>query len=227
MTVRIRLNLKQAQFGDVSGMEKDEKRRAKLEKLLERLRRGETVQNRILRSCLGKEAYQSYSDACETVAEMRKDLKDKPDQVVEYERRLNEATFTYNRADSYSRRGNRAGAVTLFAKADTQFECVIEYLNDYIVGHHELEFWFDRNVKFDATNTPHGSPEEFPRCVTSRSHHVVSGAGMMKMIRSKRDLKIEAVEGELERLNADETAIDEAFRKKIARIDEYKKRKGL
>ena len=67
-------------------MKSKEKQIAKLQKVLERLSRDEIVQNRKLKTVLGTEHYARYfDDYCEQT-QLRDMLKDKPDEIIEYER---------------------------------------------------------------------------------------------------------------------------------------------
>ena len=69
-------------------MKSKEKRIDKLQQVLDRLSRGEIVQNRQLKTVLGAEGYARYlDDYCEQT-QLRDVLKDKPDEIIEYERRL-------------------------------------------------------------------------------------------------------------------------------------------
>ena len=125
-------------------MQSREKRIDKLQMVLERLSRGEIVQNRQLQTVLGTEGYARYLSDCEYQKHLRTTLKDKPGEIVEYERRLKAATFAYSNADSKSRKGRSRAATKMFGASDTQFERLSEYLSENIIGHPELEAWFDR-----------------------------------------------------------------------------------
>jgi hypothetical protein len=125
-------------------MQSREKRIDKLQMILERLSRGEIVQNRQLQTVLGTEGYARYLSDCEYQKHLRTTLKDKPGEIVEYERRLKAATFAYSNADSKSRKGRSRAATKMFGASDTQFERLSEYLSENIIGHPELEAWFDR-----------------------------------------------------------------------------------
>ena len=70
-----------------------DKQIAKLQKIIERLSGGEIVQNRQLKTGLGTEGYARYLSDCEYQRYLRAMLRDKPDEIVEYERRLKVATF--------------------------------------------------------------------------------------------------------------------------------------
>ena len=99
-----------------------DKQIAKLQKIIERLSGGEIVQNRQLKTVLGTEEYARYLSDCEYQRYLRAMLKDKPDEIVEYERRLKVATFAYSKADYRSQKGMRCGK-KMFSASDTQLEC--------------------------------------------------------------------------------------------------------
>ena len=67
-------------------MKSKEKQIAKLQKVLERLSRDEIVQNRKLKTLLGIEDYARYCDDYREQTQLRDMLKDKPDEIIEYER---------------------------------------------------------------------------------------------------------------------------------------------
>ena len=121
----------------------------KLKQVLERLSRGEIVQNRQLKTVLGTEGYTRYLSVCGYQKHLRAMLKDKPDEVIECEQRLKAATFAYSKADYKSQKGHRS-AKKMFGASDTQFERLSEYLTEKIAGHHDLEIWFDRPLATGA-----------------------------------------------------------------------------
>ena len=89
---------------EIPNMKSQEKRINKLKQVLERLSRGEIVQNRQLKTVLGTEGYARYfDDYCEQ-EQLREMLKDKPDEIIEYEQRLKAATFAYGKAYYKSQR---------------------------------------------------------------------------------------------------------------------------
>jgi hypothetical protein len=74
-------------------MKSREKRIDRLKQVFERLSRGETVQNRRLKTLLGAEGYARYCDDYCEQEQLREMLGDKPKEITEYERRLKAATF--------------------------------------------------------------------------------------------------------------------------------------
>ena len=85
-------------------MKSKEKRINKLKQVLERLSRGEIVQNRQLKTVLGIEDYARYCDDYREQEQLREILADKPKEIIEYERRLKAATFACSKADYKSQR---------------------------------------------------------------------------------------------------------------------------
>ena len=190
-------------------MKSKEKRINKLKQVLERLSRGEIVQNRQLKTVLGIEDYARYCDDYREQTQLRDMLKDKPDELTEYERRLRAATFAYSKADSKGSRGRSKAVTKMFNDADTLFERLSEYLSEKIAGHLDLETWFDRPVKTGFENSFGLSPDSFPQIITSKSLKNMGG-GYLSSKRTIREVKIDAVKAILEELTSpkQETVVD-------------------
>lgn len=187
-------------------MKSQEKRINKLKQVLERLSRGEIVQNRQLKTVLGTEGYARYfDDYCEQ-EQLREMLKDKPDEIIEYEQRLKAATFAYSKADNKSIKGQHKSASKMFNYTDGLFERLAEYLTEKIVGHHDLETWFDRPLATGAEDSFGLSPDSFPKIITSRSLNN-KGGGYLINKRTIREVKIDAVKAILEGLTTPEQEI--------------------
>ena len=150
-------------------MKSQEKRNDRLTKGFERLSRRKTVQNRQLKTLLGVEHYARYlDDYCEQ-EQLREMLGDKPKVITEYERRLKAATFSYNKADNKSVKGQHKSAHKMFNYTDTLFERLAEYLSEKVAGHGALETWFDRPLAMGVEDSFGLSPDSFPKIITSRS----------------------------------------------------------
>lgn len=175
------------------------KRQAKLRRLLERLQTGQHVQNRDLQTWLTADAWAAYEYEQRTQQELRSDVQSKPDTVREYERRVAEAHFAHSRAEGYSARGRRDLAKKFYDKTDTLCERAMEYLQEIIQGDGGLRVWFDRDTSWAADSEAGADIELLPRVVTSRSLNN-RGGGILRQLRSKRDLKIAAVEQALAEL---------------------------
>lgn len=191
------------QFGNELLLKQNDKARiARLEKMLTTLRLGKNVQNRQLQTWLSEEAFAQFEDDWREQQKLREELKDKPDAILEYEKRLMAATFTYSKADSADLNG-RAAATHMFADARTKLERLREYLQEKITGNAVLEQWLDRNVHYNFSNTPHTSRENFPCVITSRSLRNLR-SGMLVNKRTKLQVKIGVVERELVMLTRDD-----------------------
>jgi len=190
-------------------MKSKEKGIDKLKQVLERLTRGEIVQNRQLKTVLGAEGYARYlDDYCEQT-QLREILANKPKVITEYERRLKAATFSYNKADSKSIKRQHKSASKMFNYTDTLFERLAEYLSEKIAGDLDLEAWFDRTVETTPENSFGLSPDSFPQVITSRSLNNAGGGHLVNK-RTIREVKIDAVKAILEELTApeQETVVD-------------------
>ena len=190
-------------------MKSKEKRIDKLKQVLERLSRGEIVQNRQLKTVLGAEGYARYLDDYREQKQLREMLKDTPKEITEYERRLKAATLAYSKADSKSIKRQHKSASKMFNYTDTLFERLAEYLSEKIAGDLDLEAWFDRTVETTPENSFGLSPDSFPQVITSRSLNNAGGGHLVNK-RTIREVKIDAVKAILEELTApeQETVVD-------------------
>ena len=80
---------------------------AKLNAMLDELRREEHVQNRRLATWLTEEEYESFESDKESEHQIREELKDKPDELKRYEKKLHQATFNDNKTELFRERGNK------------------------------------------------------------------------------------------------------------------------
>ena len=176
-----------------------EKRLAKLRTVLEKLCSGKTVQNRQLQTLLSEESYARYLDDYASQTEIRNSIKEKPSVITEYEKRLKAATFAYSKADAMSARRKSKRIEELFGNSNTKFERLNEFLRENIKGHPELEAWFDRPINTRPDNSFSLTPNAFPQIVTSRSIRN-QGGGYMSNLKTIREVKIKAVQAEIEAL---------------------------
>jgi hypothetical protein len=204
-------------------MKSQEKRTQRLKQVLERLSRRKTVQNRQLKTLLGAEGYARYLDDYREQKQLREMLGDKPKEITEYEQRLKAATFAYNKADNKSQKGRSHTAKKMFNASDTLFERLSEYLTEKIVGHLDLEAWFDRPVAKGIGDSFGVSPDSFPQIVTSKSLKN-TGGGYFHNMHTIRGVKMGAVEAVLAELSTleQETVVDEIAN--MARLKKLMKR---
>lgn len=175
------------------------KRISKLEILLDALKRRKSVQNRSLATWLTEAEYAEYVADLAHQKELRKEVKQKPDDLVRYESLLKDAMFVHNRADGYAAKGKGASAQKLRHQAEALFETALEHLAESLHADPSLRMWLDRAPDFEPGSDISPSPVGVPRVVTSRSLDN-AGGGLRSMLKSIRETKIEAVERAIDAL---------------------------
>jgi len=192
-------------------------RRQKLVEVLAKLRRGEAVQNRTMETWLGAEAYAEYVKVWQQQQELRAELKAKPTEVRDYEKRLKRAQLAYNKAEATSHKG-KATAKELHDKAEAEFEGALERLQEIVHADPSLQVWFDRALDFEAGSALGPSPGAMPCVVTSRSLDN-AGGGILGLKRTKKQVKIDAVEAALRDLEEQANRTDDDERAGRARLN--------
>ena len=146
------------------------KRLAKLEAIAGKLKRGENVQNRQLKTWLSEEEYAQLEYEWQEQLELRNELKDKPSDLKRYEEKLRKATFNYNRAEGYSSKGKHDTAKKFYNKSESLCEDALEILQEILHYDSRLRVWFDRDISFEVGGDLSADIVSLPRLVTSRSH---------------------------------------------------------
>lgn len=189
----------------------------KLRQILERLKRGEIVQNRQLRTWLGEEGYKEYEAHWDNVVDQRNLLSSKPGGLREYEDLLKKAILLFNRGETASLAGKQTARL-LHAKAQSAFEYALLRLQEMMEQDPSLQMWLDRHCDFSAASTLSLDPVGMPRVITSRSLDNQSG-GASAMVDSKRQCKIAAVQAEIDRIiNPSQHLTDEEVSDKLKRL---------
>lgn len=167
------------------------KRLARLEALVDKLRRGENVQNRQLQTWLSADEYEQIAAEWDTQKLFREELKDKPSELKRYEDKLKEAIMMRNRSDSYHRKGKKSSAYKLDSKCESLCEEALEILQEIVAADASLQILFDRNLDFGHGSLIDASLGNLPRLVTSRSIEKLSNDSRLV---KKIDVKISVVE---------------------------------
>ncbi len=167
------------------------KRLNKLEGIADKLKRGENVQNRQLRTWLSEEEYEQLEYEWQEQLELREALKDKPSEIKRYEAKLRQANMMHNRAESYSNRGNHATAKKCYYKCESLCEDALEILQEIVHSDSSLRVWFDREISFEVGSDLSADIVSLPRLVTSRSHEKLSDDSRLS---SKQSVKLAVVE---------------------------------
>ena len=167
------------------------KRLSKLEEITDKLKRGENVQNRQLKTWLSEEEYAQLEYEWQEQLELREELKDKPSDLKRYEEKLKQATFNYNRAEGYSSKGKHSTATKFYNKSESLCEDALEILQEILHSDSTLRFWFDRDISFEVGGDLSADIVSLPRLVTSRSHEKLSDDSRLT---SKQSVKLALVE---------------------------------
>ena len=175
-----------------------EKKRAKLVELKSKLLDGQDVQNRQLIKWLGDGAFKQMEGEWKQQQSLRVDLSSPPEEIIEYKERLQKVNLLYSRAENYSRRKRTAAAEDMYHKSEVLAEQLIEFLHEFLQTDQSLQIWFDR---LPDENNRGLTPESLPQVITSRSRFN-QGGGYADIKKSKREVKIDAVEEALDALDA-------------------------
>jgi hypothetical protein len=182
-------------------LDQTEKNRAeKLKDIVKRLKAGEHVQNRMLKTWLTAEEFEAIGTSWELEKNYRADVFHKPDAVIKYEALLKRADFLYYKADALNLRGKKSN----MNAADGAYERALEHLQEQLSLDSTLHGWFDRDLNFGHGSMLGLDPDSVPRCVTSRSINRQVGQSHEK--RTIGDIKLQVVQKALDDLIFEVTA---------------------
>lgn len=192
----------------------EKKRRLKrLKELLARLKRGDDITRRDLKSVLTEEQWNDYEQANQYLSVDYLESVERPQELDVYLEKIKQADFYHARASSTpttersridSR--NRSGRLRLYHQAEAYYEDAVMYLCGVLDGHdvrlaHELRLWLDRDIDTDIEKRPSADPQSVPRIKGSRSIHSESKKEANKF-ELKRKYKRNAIESAIVVLNA-------------------------
>ena len=204
------LKNKKAKTRKLNELSKTEKNRlAKLNRMLDELRRGENVQNRRLATWLTEAEYEGFKSDVENQQQIREELNDKPDELKRYEDKLKKAIFNYSRAEGYSTKGKHSTAKKFYNISESLCEDALEILQEIVAADASLHIWFDRGLDFGHGSLVDAQLGNLPRVITSRS---LDRQTTDSRLMSKREVKIAAVEWAISALLAVD-AVDNEERK--------------
>ena len=195
---------------ELSELSKTETNRlAKLNTMLDELRRGENVQNRRLATWLTEAEYEGFESEWESQLQIREELNDKSDELSHYEDKLKKAIFNYSRAEGYSTKGKHSTAKKFYNSSESLCEEAFEILQEIVAADASLHMWFDRGLDFGHGSLVDAQLGNLPRVVTSRS---LDRQTTDSRLMSRREVKIAAVEWAISALLAVEP-VDKEERK--------------
>jgi exonuclease VII small subunit len=173
---------------------KDKKCLVKLKEILATLESGKDVPNRALKVWMDGD-FDCIANEWGNYKSMQEYYADKPCEVEQYEDYFRKGMFDYNKAEGYSRKGNKA-AEKFYNSSENKFETALEYLQGIVDKDSSLHGWFDRDVGWSEDNNIAPYPVSMPRVITSRSLDNLSAIGGLKKI----NVKINCVKGAIENL---------------------------
>jgi hypothetical protein len=173
----------------------------KLHEIAQQLKSGKAVQNRMLKTWLGDEAYENHEADWLEQQQIRNELTEKPVAVKKYEELLGKGNFYNNRSLAAETRSQAAHS-TLDDKATDCYERALEHLQESILEDSSLRVWFDRELDFTEGSDLDASADGMPQVVTSRSEKN-KGGGFLLSKQTKRETKLAAVETEIRKLRID------------------------
>ncbi|MDC3196841.1 hypothetical protein OAU36_03815 [Gammaproteobacteria bacterium] len=204
------LKSKKAKTRKLSELSKTEQNRlAKLNGMLDELRRGENVQNRRLGTWLTEAEYEGFKRDVESQQQIREELNDKPDELKRYEDKLKKAIFNFSRAKGYSTKGKHSTAKKFYNSSESLCEDALEILQEIVAADASLHMWFDRGLDFGHGSLVDAQLGNLPRVVTSRS---LDRQSPDSRLLSKREVKIATLEWAISALLAVEP-VDKEERK--------------
>ena len=164
------LKSKKAETRKLSELSKTEQNRlAKLNAMLEELKRVKNVQNRRLTTWLTEVEYEGFESDWESQQQIREELNDKPDELKRYEDKLKKAIFNYSRAEGYSTKGKHSTVEKFYNSTESLCEDALEILQEIVASDASLHMWFDRGLDFGHGSLVDAQLGNLPRVVTSRS----------------------------------------------------------
>lgn len=170
---------------------KAETRLAKLQNIASQLHQSKPVAKRTLETWLEND-YKLIEEEWQQQQALRRELKNKPAAVMQYEKLLQKANFWEARAQAASRNKQKSAAA-LRSRADNAFERALEFLEEAASADYGLCEWFDRELDFTATGALQACAGAVPLPVTSRSADR-QGLGILGNMRTKREITLFVVE---------------------------------
>ena len=129
------LKSNKAKTRKLSELSKTEQTRlAKLNGMLDELRRGENVQNRRLGTWLTEAEYEGFKGDWESQQQIREELRDKPDELRRYENKLYQATFNDNKAERFRKKGNKDKSTKFRNLSESHCEDALEILQEIVAA---------------------------------------------------------------------------------------------
>lgn len=176
------------------------KRLAKLEEIVDKLKRRENVQNHQLQTWLREDEYAKKEAEWQEQLDLREKQKDKPSDLKRDEEKLKQATCYNNRAEGYSSKDKHSTAKKFYKKSESSCEDALGVLQEILHSDSSLRVWFDRNISFEVSGDLSADIVSLPRLVTSPSNEKLSDGSRLT---SKQSVKLTVVERAMQNIGKD------------------------
>lgn len=174
-------------------MMKTEKRIQRISELIQRLHQGDDVTNSSIRRVLSEDQFTKMISEWESEKSDRKPAK--PEALKDYESMLKAALLHSSKMDRFHASGKSLLAKTYALKADQAFENALNFLEEATQNEPDLLMWIDRPLN-EASCDPIG----IPRAIGSESFECLNKAKSPYPTRTKREIKLEALQNALSTL---------------------------
>lgn len=156
--------------------------------LLSLIDKGKPITRTAMERVIGKDGLKKLDLSWNDEKQMR---RYKPQEIIEYSRKLTKGLLLYSMADIKSVR-KHPSALKAFHKAESALENALQYLCDVLETDPSLKLWVDREPSFDSL-----TPEGVPRPIWSTSPYKM---GSFSMKSTKRDIARHLLGETLEKL---------------------------
>ena len=185
---------------------------ARIATLIAKIEQGQNVQVRDIALVLSDSQLQAMELEWQEQKKLRKPAK--PDEVIEYEKKLGAALLMSGRHEQLSDKRQLKGAALLkriqkrkdmSSKAESLFEDALEYLQEVFTVDPTIQIWFDRVLDFDAgvDSDLYATAGGMPMVITSRSRDNQSSVKNTFGLKTKRELQLDALRLAHEQLTAE------------------------
>lgn len=197
---------------------KEQTRKKRLERLIQRMDAGGDVARRDLETALTEGEWVAFEEIAKH-EKTGKFFEKRPREFDRYIDILKKADFFSTRAlttqttkrTKYDDLG-RNGSARLNAKAESLYEDALIALEELLLGSEahlaaELRSWLDRDVSFEASSTIYADPLSVPRVMGSKSSRAQAHLDKVNLFELRRDNKKTALKTALDNLCYDYIAV--------------------
>ncbi len=178
----------------------DQKRKIRLQELIETMNSGQDVANRDMKNCLTAEEWEQYEDELASNKNMVDDMSTIPKPLKRYVELLKIADLLICRSEAMYPKGNPISRRSLEYQSQSAYERALEHLQEVIERDGSNIKFLDRSFYYSTENPSKccGADQLLvPRLTTSLSHHA-NKKPKYSLHEFKRWTKLSALENSLD-----------------------------